>query len=264
MLYTGRELLIYLSVKYQGDYDLMMKAIQSREDPDYGDVIEVVKSVRSSVLTYFDPQYPSYFKKHRRAPLVLYYYGDISLIDENNFANNLSVIGTREPTEYGINATELILSGLGSRMTIVSGLAKGIDTIAHENALKNGAKTIAVLGSGLGNIYPAENALLARRIVKSGGLVITEYPFDVPPDIPHFPERNRIIAELSRGTLVTEAYARSGTSITVGFAIEFGRDVMCVPYPIDKADSYCNRLINEGACLVRNADDVIDYMEIQI
>lgn len=258
---NGRELLIYLAIIHHGDYHRMMRAIYERDYPDYLTMKKVVDALECKTITYVDIDYPEYLKKIQFAPLVIFYRGDISLIYPENFCNNLGVVGTRHPTEYGIIATRDIVAKVVHKLNIVSGLALGIDGIAQRMAVDSGGKTIGVLGSGFSNMYPLENYKLMEDIVASGGLVISEYPPDTPPAQNHFPFRNRIISVLSKMILVTEAYEKSGTSITVGFALGEGKTVMCVPYPITTENSFCNQLIYEGALIIRGADDVLELMD---
>ena len=221
----------------------------------------VYKKTKCKTLTIMDPEYPLYLKQLHRPPIVLFYYGDISLINEENMKKNLAVIGTRSCTEYGLKETNRIVSELGKNCNIVSGLAKGIDAMAHQTALDVGTKTIAVLGSGINNPYPKENIELYKDIIKRGGLVVSEYPNFSSPLQFHFPIRNRLIAMFSKALLVTEAYDyNSGTGITARYAYSFNKKVMAIPYPADVLNSYCNYLIQEGAVLVRSAEDVFNAL----
>jgi DNA processing protein len=175
----------------------------------------------------------------------------------------IAVVGTRRPTSYGRDAADRLAGDLArAGVTIVSGLAKGIDTHAHRSALAACGRTIAVLGSGLDRIYPAENAALAREISEKGTL-ISEYPPGTPPDAANFPARNRIISGLSRGVLVIEARESSGALITADFALEQGRDVFAIPgnifWPTSEGS---HRLIQQGAKLVRCADDVLQELNL--
>ena len=176
-------------------------------------------------------------------------------------------MGCREASEYGIKAAKYFSYNLAKYgINIISGLAKGIDSYAHfgsvyanqENILSG--KTIAVLGCGLDIIYPKENTLLADEIVKTGGLIISEYPLGTKPEKRNFPARNRIISGLSKGVLVIEAKEKSGTLITVDFALEQGRDVFVVPGNINSINSVgTNDLIKQGAHIVTNVNDIIQF-----
>ena len=261
---SGRLALIYYAVIYDGNRDAIIRAVTKREKFKYEDIRKVVRSVKSKTLTYLDPEYPNYLKLMPNAPIVLFYYGDISLIDDYHHKYNLALVGTRTPTEYGKYHTKKIVTEVAKDCNIVSGMAKGIDGVAHRAALENKAKTVAVLGSGIDNPWPSDNVELYHDIIKSGGLVISEYPGMSEPSRYHFPIRNRLIAMFSKALLVTEAIGmNSGTGITVGFANMLNISVMSLPYPAEQIDSFCNELIFEGARLVRDGKDVLTEMELQ-
>ncbi len=208
------------------------------------------------VICYLEDDYPEELKIISSPPLALYIMGDLKPM------LSVSIVGTRRPTEYGVKMTEKIsydLAKVGIR--VVSGLARGIDTIAHKMALKAKGKTVAVIGSGFNYIYPPENKDLVDKIVKDGGAVITEYPLSLRPYKQNFPRRNRIISALSFATLVIEGDYNSGALITARYALEQGKDVMAVCGRVDEPNSNGpNKLIKEGAYLVRNAKDVIELI----
>ena len=233
----------------------MLDAINSKE---FDGIEEELPPLTCKTLTMLDDEYPEELKKLTCPPLVLYYYGDISLIQ--NIKKNLAVVGSRVTTEYGSETTKEIVASLAKEVNIVSGLARGIDAIAQTQCIRSGGKTIAILGSGIDYCYPEINKPLYDEI-KKNHLVLSEYPGLTPPSPDKFPFRNRLIAMLSDTVLVTEAYPRSGTSITVGFALEYSKSVCCVPYSSGRF-SLCNKLINQGAYLVENADDVLEIMGI--
>jgi len=194
------------------------------------------------IITSQHPGFPD-FSVLADPPEQLYCMGDVSLLKNNCIA----IVGTRRMTRYGRDATmKLAADCVRNGFTVVSGMARGVDTVAHETALKNAGKTIAVLGAGFNNIFPAENAGLFDRICEKG-LAITEYPPDMPPLKHQFPARNRIIAALSLGVLVTEAGDKSGALITAYDALDQGREVFAVPGSIFSAESDgTNRLIRAG------------------
>ena len=195
------------------------------------------------------------------SPRVLYTVGNKELLKEKN---TIAIIGSRNYTEYGKKATEYFSYNLAKvGITIVSGLAKGIDSFSHIGALSAKGKTIAVIGSGLNKIYPKENIELARQIVKRGGLIISEYPLGTEPKPNHFPERNRIISGLSKGVIVTEAREKSGALITVDFALEQGREVFAVPGNIKSKNSVgTNQMIKEGAKIITNVKEILQLDDI--
>jgi DNA processing protein len=172
----------------------------------------------------------------------------------------VAIVGTRRMSKYGEKITRIFSSELSKNgICIVSGLAKGIDTIAHENSCNNEGKTIAVLGSGFNHIYPKENNSLYKKIVEDGGLVISEYSPETSPEAQNFPKRNRIISGLSFGTIVVEAPLRSGALITADLALEQGKEVYCVPGNIDSFRSAgTNLLIKQGAKPAISFKDVLE------
>jgi DNA processing protein len=211
------------------------------------------------LVRVIDPAYPALLKGVADAPAVLFVKGQLPRDDEPA----LAVVGTRRATAYGRQAAEKIAGELArAGVIIISGLARGIDAVAHNAALAAGGRTIAVLGSGVDRIYPSEHKGLAQRVVGSGALV-SEFPLGEPPDAPNFPRRNRIVAGLARGTLVIEADRESGALITVDFALEQGRDVYAVPGSIFSPVSRgTNSLIKDGAKLVASAEDILEDLEM--
>jgi DNA processing protein len=202
-------------------------------------------------------EYPDNLKVIHGAPKMLFVRGNILKSDHNAVA----IVGTRTPTYYGLEQSEKISYDLALRgITVVSGMARGIDSAAHRGAIKAGGRTIAVLGSGHGHIYPPENRKLYEEIAKCGA-VISEFPQDTLPLRANFPRRNRIISGLTKGTVVVEAPERSGALITANFALEEGREVFAVPGNITSSKSCgTNRLIKEGAKLVQNVDDILEEL----
>lgn len=223
--------------------------------------LERLQKLRMKVLTWKDRLYPPLLREVGDAPPVLYLYG--KLTEADRFA--LAVVGTRNSSTYGQQVTQRMVTELAKgEVTIVSGLALGIDTIAHTAALDAGGRTIAVLASGLDIIYPPGNRKLAHRIVESGqGVLISEYPPGLQPDGKNFPARNRIISGLSLGVLVVEAPERSGALITAGFALKQGRDVFAIPGSILSSRSAgVNKLIQDGAHSVMSVKDIIETLNL--
>ncbi|SDI93522.1 DNA-processing protein DprA [Natribacillus halophilus] len=204
-------------------------------------------------LTVDHPLYPWRLRQMPDPPWVIYCKGDVSLCERET----LAVVGTRQPSKYGVRATEELLPPVAQAgRVIVSGLAKGIDTIAHQRAILAKGKTIAVIAGGLSHIYPRENQPLADDIAKDH-LILSEYPPTQQPQKWHFPERNRIISALSDRLFVVEAGERSGTLITVDQALEQGRDVCALPGSIYNQKSIgTNRLIEQGAGMVLHPSDL--------
>ncbi|MFC2031778.1 DNA-processing protein DprA [Chloroflexota bacterium] len=213
------------------------------------------------VFARHDPGYPSLLKEIYDYPPVLYVRG--SLLTENEWC--LAVVGSRRPTVCGRQVTEEIVADLArSNITIVSGLARGIDSVAHRTALETGGRSIAVFACGLDIVYPGENADLARQIIQQGALV-SEYPLGTRPRADNFPRRNRIMSGLSLGVLVTEAGETSGAMITAHLAIEQNREVFAIPGSIlSPVSSGTNHLIQEGAKLVRDYTDILEELNLTV
>jgi DNA processing protein len=213
------------------------------------------------LLTWQSPEYPRYLREIPNAPPLLYLRGRLQESDQWAVA----VVGTRRLTAYGRQVTRDLVTQLAHQgITIVSGLARGIDAIAHKAALDAGGRTVAVLGSGLDTIYPPENRPLADRIIQEErGVVISEYALGVQPDAKNFPPRNRIISGLSLGVIVVEAGDTSGALITASFAVEQNRDVFAVPGNITSpASKGPNRLIQQGAKLVTGVNDILEELNL--
>lgn len=231
-------------------------------DPDR----EMQKLARGNIwmITEENPEYPAALKEIPVPPVALYGRGNK---DALSAGNSIAVVGTRRPTPYGLESAETIVTKLANAgMTIVSGLATGIDTRAHKTTLAYKGITVAVLGSGVDSpsIFPPENRGLAERIASAGGAVISEYSPGTPSVKEHFPMRNRIISGLSRGTLVVEAREKSGALITARCALEQNRDVFAVPGSIFSATSAGpNALIRDGAIAVSDAGHILEALGIE-
>lgn len=244
--------------RVEGIGSRLARAIRKWEELEYREELRLVEKLGLKVVTLFDPGYPENLKEIYDPPVILYQMG--SLIPEDKPA--LAVVGSRRASHYGLQAARKLASQIASRgFTVVSGLARGIDTEAHRGALAAGGRTVAVLGSGLGNIYPAENRGLAEAIAGSGA-VISEFPVRAVPDRQNFPLRNRVVSGLSLGTVVVEAAERSGALITARLAMEQGRAVMAVPGRIDSYSAMgANALIRDGAKMVSGIDDILEEFE---
>ena len=207
-----------------------------------------------------DGEYPSLLKEIVSAPSELYLRGEFPKTP------CLAIVGSRRASPYGLRlAAKLAKEVAEGGLAVVSGLARGIDTAAHEGALAGGGQTVAVLGSGLSEIYPPENSTLAERIVEKGGVLVSEFPLTYPVLPENFPRRNRVISGLSIGVLVVEADEKSGALITANFALEQGREVFACPGPMDSPLSQgCHRLIQQGAKLVVGAEDIFEELKIPL
>ena len=228
---------------------------ECREKIDPEAELERLAKSGVAALTWHDEDYPRRLKEVVDAPPVLYCKGRLQPEDETSVA----VVGTRRPTEYGYRVTTELCTELAARgVTVVSGLALGIDARAHKATLDARGRTVAVLGNGLDTVYPRENRRLAERIVEDGGAVVSEFPLGARPEASNFPRRNRIISGMTLGTLITEASETSGTRWTVYHALEQNREIFCVPGSIySDASKLTNRLIREGAKLVCDVSDIL-------
>jgi len=226
---------------------------------DHADPIAEIREATArgiSIVTQDDADYPAPLRNAYDPPLLLYVWGKLEPRDRHA----ISIVGSRRTTLYGTQATKKLSYQLAQAgFTIVSGLARGIDTAAHEAAVAANGRTIAVVGSGLAQLYPPENLVLAEKIASGFGAVVSEFPLNTPPDKQTFPMRNRIVAAWARAVLVTECPAWSGSLITANLASEYGKPIFAVPGPIDKPTSAgCNQLIRDGATLVADVSHILD------
>ncbi|MGD2041082.1 MAG: DNA-processing protein DprA [Anaerolineae bacterium] len=233
--------------------------VQARERLDLEAEVERVQKAGIQLLTWNDTNYPPNLHQIYNAPPVLYVRGQLK--DQDEWA--VAIVGTRRASVYGKEAARMFGAGLArAGVTIVSGLARGIDTVAHQSCLDAGGRTLAVLGSGVDVIYPAGNARLAAQIMEQGAL-ISEYALGTRPEAKNFPPRNRIISGLTLGTVVVEADLSSGARITADFAAEQGRDVFAVPGSIFARGSRgTNDLIQQGAKMVCKVNDVLEELNL--
>lgn len=225
--------------------------------------LERVKELGGDVLILDDGSYPQMLREIDDPPPVLYVKGDWQACFDQPC---VGVIGSRACSTYGENASEMLSRDLASRgITVVSGLARGIDTAAHRGSIRGQGRTVAVMGTGIDNVYPKENRKIADEIVGSGGCLVTQFPLGTPPIKENFPYRNRIISGLSYGVLIVEASERSGSLITARLAAEQNREVMAVPGNITSGNSFgTNYLIKSGAKLVQQWQDVVSELPSEV
>ena len=220
--------------------------------------LEKTEKYGGRILIPEDEEYPASLRQIKEAPIALYVLGQLPKANQAC----IGMVGTRKITSYGRRAAATLAEGLAQAgAVIVSGLARGIDSQCHAAAVRLKKPTVAVIGTGIGRCYPPENRELARAILQHGGAIVSELPFNKPPNAFHFPRRNRIIAALSELVVVVEGEAKSGALITAKLALEMGKDVLAVPGPIDSPQSQGpNRLIADGAGVVTCVKDIIDYI----
>jgi len=262
-----------LETAWSGDYPDLIKAgldekiaeeiVISRKNVDPDQEMEKLQKENVSIVALGDVHYPKLLKEIHLPPFILYYKGDLNNLNEQA----LAVVGTRKISNYGKIITQQIVAELANQnLIIVSGLAEGVDSVAHQTAVEHKKTTVAVLGSGLAreNIYPSFNRQLADRILENNGIIISEFPLSMLPLRHNFPIRNRIISGLSLGTLVVEAGESSGALITAAFALEQNREVFAIPGGINSPMSIgTNNLIKRGAKLVQSANDIFDELNLK-
>lgn len=255
--YDSRKILIYLAVKYGGDSFKIINAVRSREDEHvpYEEIEKVCNSVKSNVITYLDEEFPECLKKMFRPPLVLFYYGDISLLNDDK--KRYAILGSKKCSEYSKKATKKFVNELGTDKVLVSGLSKGIDTTAHIAALDSSTKTIAVLANGIDYCYTKENKILYEKI-KNEGLIISEYPGMLDPDKLHYPMSSRLVVGLSEALIVPQVNSHtSGTTIAINLAVGDNKPVYVLPHSIFY-NSMNNEIIQEGANIALDGMSILE------
>lgn len=216
--------------------------------------LEYMKNNNIDIINIYDENYPDKLRKIYDPPIVIYIKGNKEILNEKAMA----IVGCRLCTKYGETQAKKLAYNLSlNNINVISGLARGIDSFAHKGSLMSVGKTIAVVGCGLDRVYPEENRGLFNQIINQGGAIVSEYVIGTKPLARNFPRRNRIISGLSDGVIVVEAREKSGTLITVDFALEQGKDVYAVPGNIDNPNAYgTNDLIKQGAKVITNIEDI--------
>jgi DNA processing protein len=222
--------------------------------------LQLVRDYGATVITQESPSYPKPLREIHAPPIVLYVWGELQDRDQHA----IGIIGARRTTYYGTESAKKLAYQLAyAGLTVISGLARGIDTAAHQGALAAKGRTIAIIGSGLSKLYPPENRALAEKIRDGNGALVSEFSMEIEPDRQTFPMRNRIISGWSHGILVVEAGVNSGALITAAQALEQGRSVYAVPGHINAPSAIgSNRLIQQGAKLVMDASDILDDLQV--
>ncbi len=259
----ANELLLFLSNKFEGDWQKIFNFIKAKESPPTNEEIQdVINRTKFDYISLISNDYPELFKQVLNTPpFIVYYQGDIKLL--NKEFKKLTVIGSRISSLYARNLTDKLVKELPNDVVIISGLAKGIDSCGIKAALYSNKKVIAVLGNGIGRCYPHENEQIYKDILENGGLILSEYPYGTEPKQENFRWRNRIIAALGDSIFVAEAKYNSGTRITVNYGLNYGKSVGCLPFRCDE-ESYCNLLIKQGAEMIENINDLKSLLNIPI
>lgn len=253
------ELLLFISLKYEGDWERIYEFISKKEKFDQKEFENTIKLFNGNYITIMDEDYPKILKICTKPPFVLFYKGNKEILN-TEFNKMLSVIGSRNNSLYAKEMTTKIIKELPDDIVIISGLAKGIDGIAHKAALDSNKKTIAILGGGINFIYPKENEPLYNEIIDKGGLILSEYPKYSEPKKENFLFRNRLIASLGKALFVAESYGRSGTSSTICFALQENRDIGCLPFRAND-NSNCNKYIKDGAAIIETSEDILEILK---
>lgn len=248
-----------LRLKFEGSS--IKEALAKRTATDPQQEWAKLEKLNIKTVSFFEKNYPKLLKETASPPILLYLKGNADLLKEKS----IGVVGTRTPSSYGRTAIDMIVPQLAEAgLTIVSGLAQGVDALTHLATLKCGGKTIGVLGCGLDQVYPLMNESLAREMLNKNNLIVSEYPVGTPALKQNFPARNRIIAGLSLGTLVIESKEDGGALITAKQALEANREVFALPGPITQPTSVgTNKLIREGAKIVLAAEDVLQELNLK-
>lgn len=243
--------------EYTNSEEIIRKIMNIEKRQEAEKILSKIEKENIRIITLMDKEYPKNLQRIYDKPILLYAKGNIKLLDS---LKKISIIGSRNCSEYGKIVTQKLSYMLAKKdYTIVSGMAKGIDSYAHKGALTAQGNTIAILGSGVNYIYPEENTRLYNKILEKNGLILSEYGIDTKPIPEYFPARNRIISGISDKILITEASKKSGTMITANFATEQGKTVYAVPGNITSARSEgTNELIKDGAILVNSLEDITD------
>lgn len=246
------DILLYFALKYDDDFNSIYKALENKEAVDYQLYERLKSKFQCRYTTLVSKDYPNKLKEIDCPPFVLFYYGDLSLLEDKIVA----VVGKRKTSEYGKRITKTITSKLVKNdYTVLSGMSTGTDVIAHQTAINENGKSIAVSGCGIDMIYPKSNQEL-YNLIKNNHLLISEYPFDTKPEKKRFIKSDRLISGLSDEVIVTECDKESSSMIVTRFAIEQSKNVYCVPSNIDTNYQGCNELIKHGADIFISVEDL--------
>lgn len=263
MNFSKENLLRTLAYYANGDWDQETKYIKERRLFSENEFLNATNFCHADVITLGSDNYPELLTQIYKPPYILFYYGNIELLKENY--TKISVVGPREPDKYTIKATTEILNGVltkSKNIAVVSGMAKGIDSLAQRIAMKNGNPTISVLGCGIDVCYPEESKDIYEYCKQGKGLLLSEYPGTLVPAGKNFLKRNRIITGLSPCLFVPAGKTKSGTANSVAYACEQNKDVYCLAQPIDSEFQLTNEIIKNGAYLVTGSDDFDSYIKI--
>lgn len=255
MIIQARDVCIYFSLIKKGEFKDIYEGIKNHEKFEEETYKKELNKTKSNIVTLFDSDYPEIYKQIDKPPLALYYYGNINLLKSKKI---LAVVGTRYPDNYGIQSLKGILEPFvkDENVTLISGLAKGIDGVASRIFMENNKPVISVLGSGIDCCYPEINNDVYSYCKSKNGLVISEYPNSTAPFAHHFPFRNRLIAAISDIILIGEAKYKSGSQSTLTYGLNFGKTICTIPASIFNSYKLNNNLLAQGANVITCADDL--------
>lgn len=263
MSYTARQLLLALSLYFDGDYEKMLDEISNRRHSLSREQIEEYSLTKMNSLytTIVDDDYPSCFKMITKPPLILYYYGNLSLLSQKY---KVSCVGSRKPTIYQSETCYRLVSEMEEKMNyetvVISGMARGLDQCFMKAAMDKNAPVISIIGSGIDNPYPSENQGLYDYCKTNKGLVLSEYPFAMKAKPENFLFRNRLLAGGSEILFVGGAKKQSGTARSVSYALEFGKSILALPCNVT-GDDLTNTIIKDGATPILNSDDFVNEIK---
>lgn len=257
------DILLAMSIKNNGDWNKMYEMLKKKIYLEEEEIRQAPSKINSYFLTLADSNYPEKLKDCWHPPICFYYYGNLSLLGSKSI---LSVVGSRTPNDYSILKTEELISQTvkaNKEVVVCSGMAKGLDSIAMRASMSQGGKIIAILGSGIDEVYPFDSKDIYEYCKTNNGLVLSEWPNKIPPDKSHFPFRNRLIASLADALFVGQCQVQSGTSITVRYALDAGKNILVLPQQTDENDM-SDVLIKEGAEVVLSHKDLLQGLGLKI
>lgn len=253
----GRDILIYLSQLYHGDWEKMYDAVQRKQPLEKEEVERTIEMMKGKAITIIDNDYPENFKHCVRPPLVIYYEGNAELLTKPE--KTVAFVGSRIASPYALKKSyEIGLQMAKENLILINGVAKGIDKLSMEGLLDGHGQGIGVAGCGLDTIYPSENNEIFEKL-RNTGLLISEYPYGVKPNPRHFPERNRLVVSLSNFVMIGEIKPKSGTHVTLNHALDMGKSIGVLPFQAGR-ETLNNQLIKDGANLIEDVRDILEAL----
>lgn len=262
MIHTAREIILALSYHCEGEWEKIYNILKTKEKISDEDILRYNQKNKAQYISIIDSNYPIKFKRNYKPPFIIYYYGNIELLNKYPI---LTAIGTRNPSNYQVKESKKLISEtidkMNKKVTILSGMAKGLDKEMMDVAINKGSTLISIIASGIDNPYPHENRYIYDYCKSEKGLVISEYPSSIQAKKENFTFRNRLLASLGDVIFVGGGKQRSGTSSTCNQALELNKDILALPCHNDE-ENYTNQLIADGAKIVLSSQDIIDSLKI--